>query len=182
MSDEPMGDLPIPTAFEREDTGRWLQDADPPADRMDLLVGPQDKKWKLRHKYFTHLLETDIPIKDIIRESFTHHQYRLLAPAERPDVREIQDDNTKRYEALLARRFKGVEDSLATKLTMMWFGLPAAPMYDPLEVLAWMVGHGEEEVPRYNVKPPLHFLTAHDHRNWGKDSLKGKLVRAFTCT
>jgi hypothetical protein len=116
MSDEPMGDPPIPTAFEPEDTGRWLQDADPPADRMDLLVGPQDKKWKLRHRYFTHLLETDIPIKDIIRESFTHHQYRLLAPAERADVKEIQEDNIKRYEALLARRFKGVEDSLATKL------------------------------------------------------------------
>ncbi|CAG7563330.1 unnamed protein product [Fusarium equiseti] len=179
MVDEPMGDLPIPTAFEREDTSRWLQDADPPADRMDLLVGPQDKKWKLRHKYFTHLLETDIPIKDIIRESFTHHQYRLLAPAERPDVKEIQDDNTKRYEALLARRFKGVEDSLATKLTMMWFGLPAAPMYNPLEVLAWMVGHDEEEVPRYNVKPPLHFLTAHDHRNWGKDSLKAKEAMSY---
>ncbi|KAI1050835.1 hypothetical protein LB507_009389 [Fusarium sp. FIESC RH6] len=124
--------------------------------------------------YFTHLLEKDIPIKTIIRENFTHHQYRLLAPAERADVKEIQANNTTRYKALLARRFKGVEDSLATRLTMMWFGLPAAPMDNPLEEIAKLLGHDEEEVPRYNVKPPLHFLTAHDHRNWGKDSLKAK--------
>lgn len=180
MSDHPMGSLPVSTAFEPEDTSHWLQEADPPADRMDLLVGPKDKKWKLRHRYFTHLLEKDIPIKTIIRENFTHHQYRLLAPAERADVKEIQANNTTRYKALLARRFKGVEDSLATRLTMMWFGLPAAPMDNPLEEIAKLLGHDEEEVPRYNVKPPLHFLTAHDHRNWGKDSLKGKLARSFT--
>ena len=179
MSDHPMGSRPISTAFEPEDTSHWLQEADPPADRMDLLIGPKDKKWKLRHGYFTHLLEKDIPIKTIIRENFTHHQYRLLAPAERADVREIQVNNTTRYKALLARRFKGVEDSLATKLTMMWFGLPAAPMDNPLEDIAKMLGHNEEEVPRYNVKPPLHFLAAHDHRNWGKDSLKGKSIRSF---
>ncbi|RFN46264.1 hypothetical protein FIE12Z_9499 [Fusarium flagelliforme] len=180
MSDHPMEDPPIPRAFETEDTSHWLQEADPPKDRMDLLVGPQDKKWKLRHRYFSHLLGKDIPIKSIIRENFTHHQYRLLAPAERADVKEIQADNTKRYKALLASRFKGVEDSLATKLTMMYFGLPAAPIDNPLEDIARMLGHDEEEVPRYNVKPPLHFLTAHDHRNWGKDSLKAKEAMSYS--
>jgi hypothetical protein len=58
---------------------------------------------------------------------------------------------------------------------MMYFGLPIAPMEDIHKELSLAVGM-EEEVPLYNIKPPMHFLTAHDRRNWGKDSLKGKLT------
>jgi len=145
------------------------------ATRLDLLIGPNDPQWVKKHKFFSKRLKSDTPIKDIIREDFTYYESRMLMPSDRADVKELQTANTKRYEALLNDRFKGVEDSLETKLTMMYFGLPIAPMEDILKELSLAVGM-EEEVPLYNIKPPMHFLTAHDRRNWGKDSLKGKLT------
>ncbi|KAF5977705.1 transaldolase [Fusarium bulbicola] len=147
--------------------------SDVTAARLDLLVGPNDSHWVEKHKFFTERLKSDTPIKDIVRENFTYHESRLLMPSDRADVQELQAANTKRYEALLNDRFKGLEDSLATKLTMMYFGLPIAPMEDILKELSMAVGV-REEVPMYNIKPPLHFLTAHERRNWGKDSLKAK--------
>ncbi|KAK2678990.1 hypothetical protein RAB80_004171 [Fusarium oxysporum f. sp. vasinfectum] len=143
------------------------------ATRLDLLIGPNDSQWVKKHKFFSKRLKSDTPIKDIIREDFTYYESRMLMPSDRADVKELQTANTKRYEALLNDRFKGVEDSLETKLTMMYFGLPIAPMEDILKELSLAVGM-EEEVPLYNIKPPMHFLTAHDRRNWGKDSLKAK--------
>ena len=146
------------------------------AARLNLLVSPSDSHWVKQHKFFTERLKSDTPIKDIVRENFTYHESRMLMPSDRADVQELQTANTKRYEALLNDRFKGYEDSLVTKLTMMYFGLPIAPMEDILKELSMAVGM-EEDVPMYNIKPPMHFLTAHDRRNWGKDSLKGKLLR-----
>ncbi|KAH7172842.1 hypothetical protein DER46DRAFT_657512 [Fusarium sp. MPI-SDFR-AT-0072] len=143
------------------------------ATRLDLLIGPSDSQWVKKHKFFSKRLKSDTPIKDIVRENFTYHESRMLMPSDRADMKELQAANTKRYEALLNDRFKGVEDSLETKLTMMYFGLPIAPMEDILKELCMAVGL-EEEVPLYNIKPPMHFLTAHDRRNWGKDSLKAK--------
>ncbi|PCD37295.1 hypothetical protein AU210_005797 [Fusarium oxysporum f. sp. radicis-cucumerinum] len=143
------------------------------ATRLDLLIGPNDSQWVKKHKFFSKRLKSDTPIKDIVREDFTYYESRMLMPSDRADVKELQTANTKRYEALLNDRFKGVEDSLETKLTMMYFGLPIAPMEDILKELSLAVGM-EEEVPLYNIKPPMHFLTAHDRRNWGKDSLKAK--------
>lgn len=169
----------VSTALAAQDSSDWLQQANPPVDRVDLLIDPRSKRWAAVHNYFTTVLKKDIPVKSIIRKSFTHHQYRMLAPAERADVRELQATNTKRYNALLSGRFKGVENSLATKLTMMYFGLPAAPIDNVLEEIAMARGLEAEEVPRYNVRPPLHFLTAHDHRNWGKDILKGKSIHRY---
>lgn len=149
------------------------------AARLDLLVGPGDSHWVKKHKFFTERLKSDTPIKEIVRENFTYHESRLLMPSDRADVKELQAAHTKRYEALLNDRFKGFEDSLATKLTMMYFGLPIAPMEDIINELSMAVGM-VEEVPMYNIKPPMHFLTAHDRRNWGKDSLRGKLLQAHS--
>ncbi|KAF4959576.1 hypothetical protein FGADI_1643 [Fusarium gaditjirri] len=146
---------------------------DTAAARLNLLIGPNDSQWVKKHKFFSERLKSETPIKDIIRENLTYHESRMLMPADRADVKELQYANTKRYEALLNNRFKGVEDSLATKLTMMYFGLPVAPMEDILKELSEAVGL-TEEVPLYNIKPPLHFLTAHDRRNWGRDNLKAK--------
>ncbi|ENH63891.1 hypothetical protein FOC1_g10008033 [Fusarium oxysporum f. sp. cubense race 1] len=124
------------------------------ATRLDLLIGPNDSQWVKKHKFFSKRLKSHTPIKDIIREDFTYYESRMLMPSDRADVKELQTANTKRYEALLNDRFKGVEDSLETKLTMMYFGLPIAPMEDILKELSLAV--------------------AHDRRNWGKDSLKAK--------
>lgn len=165
----------ISTSLAADVSDGWLQQPDPPEERVDLMIDPNSKRWTKVHRYFTKVLGSDMAIEDVIRRSFTHHQYRMMAPTERTDVKEMQAANTKRYNALLAGRFKGIEDSLATRLTAMYFGLPAAPVDNPLEEIAMMLGLDEKEVPRYNFRPPLHFLTAHDRRNWGKETLKCKL-------
>ncbi|KAM0360644.1 hypothetical protein ACHAP4_002730 [Fusarium culmorum] len=164
----------ISTSLAADVSDGWLQQPDPPEERVDLMIDPNSKRWTKVHRYFTKVLESDMAIEDVIRRSFTHHQYRMMAPTERTDVKEMQAANTKRYNALLAGRFKCIEDSLATRLTAMYFGLPAAPVDNPLEEIAMMLGLDEKEVPRYNFRPPLHFLTAHDRRNWGKETLKSE--------
>ncbi|KIL85808.1 hypothetical protein FAVG1_10777 [Fusarium avenaceum] len=143
-----------------------------PTGRIDLLIDPKSESWVQRYEWFIEALDTDISIDAILRITFTRHEALMLMPSDRPDIKELHAANTKRYKALLAGRFKDVEDSLATKLTMTYFGLPVAPMENPLLELAESLGIEQEEVPRYKVRPPLHFLTAHDRRNWGKDSLK----------
>ncbi|KAF4436792.1 hypothetical protein F53441_13177 [Fusarium austroafricanum] len=147
--------------------------SDTAAKRFDLLIDPNDEKWVRKHKFFTERLDSDSPVKEIIRENFTYHESRLLSPSDRDDIKELQAANAKRYKDLLNGHFKGVVDSLATKFTMMYFGLPVAPIEDTLKDIAMMMGLETEKDPLYNIKPPLHFLTAHDRRNWGKDSLRG---------
>jgi hypothetical protein len=152
-----------------------------PDDRIDLLIDPKSESWAQRYEGFTRALETDISIDAILRANFTRHEALMLMPSDRLDIKELHAANTERYKALLAGRFKDVEDSLATKLTMTYFGLPVAPMENPLLELATSLGLEQEEVPLYKARPPLHFLTAHDRRNWGKDSLKGKLILPYVC-
>lgn len=163
-----------------QDENRIPYSGDPDV-RIDLLIDPKSESWAQRYEGFTRALETDISINAILRTNFTRHEALMLMPSDRLDIKELHAANTKRYKALLAGRFKNVEDSLVTKLTMTYFGLPVAPMENPLLELATSLGLEQEEVPQYKARPPLHFLTAHDRRNWGKDSLKGKFVRQFSC-
>ncbi|KAH7251547.1 hypothetical protein BKA59DRAFT_394120 [Fusarium tricinctum] len=162
--------IKVPASLDQDENN--IPYAGDPGDRIDLLIDPESESWAQRHEWFIDALDTDISIDSILRTTFTRHEALMLMPSDRPDIKELHDANTKRYKALLAGRFKHVEDSLATKLTMAYFGLPVAPMENPLLELAKSLGLEQEEVPRYKVRPPLHFLTAHDRRNWGKDSLK----------
>ncbi|KAF4989943.1 hypothetical protein FGRMN_8785 [Fusarium graminum] len=158
---------------QNEHTHPFKDADDTSAQRLDLMIDPKSKSWTQKHEYFTKALKSNRTIGNIITANFTYHEARLLEPSDRADIKKLHDANTIRYKALLAGRFKGVEDSLATKLTMTYFGLPVAPIPNVLKDIAMMVGlEGEEEVPLYSIKPPLHFLTAHNHRNWGKDSLR----------
>ncbi|KAF5025852.1 hypothetical protein F66182_2074 [Fusarium sp. NRRL 66182] len=147
---------------------------DEAAKHHNIHIKPQDEGWKKTHAFFVSLLQSDRTIQQIVSENLTYHDSRMFVPSDRADVKGLQAANTKRYEALLASSFKGVKDTLATKLTMMYFGLPAAPMVNPLEELAKDLGMHKPEPARYNARPPMHFLTAHDGRNWGKDGLKAK--------
>ncbi|KAM5350626.1 hypothetical protein ACJ41O_007131 [Fusarium nematophilum] len=145
------------------------------AKRLNPTISPQDQKWKSIHHKFTQLVNnSSTSIRNILSENFTRHEARMLDPSDRPDIKKLQNDNTERYNALLAGRFKGVDRGMASKLTMMYFGLPVEPIISPLDELAMMLGHDNPEPARYNVEPPLRFLSAHNARNWGKDSLRGK--------
>ncbi|KAF4983523.1 hypothetical protein FZEAL_1058 [Fusarium zealandicum] len=159
-------------------TGEPVEHLDPDAAaaRFNPAIAPKDSEWKSVYGEFTELLDSSKTINQIMSEYFTHHEARLFFPSDRADLKKLQDDNTERYNALLAGRLKGVDRSLASKLTMLYFGLPIEPMENPLDDLAMDLGLKEPDHPRYNVEPPLHFLTAHDSRNWGKESLTTKVA------
>ncbi|KAK7424012.1 hypothetical protein QQZ08_008836 [Neonectria magnoliae] len=146
------------------------------AARRNLLIKPTDADWQLAHERFASLLgpSSEITIKQLLKLTFTRHEARMFLPSDRPDIRSIQESNTERFHKLRSGRFSTVDDSLATKLTMMYFGLPVEPMVSPLDELAKEMKQKPSEGPLYNVAPPLHFLTAHNHRNWGNDGLRGQ--------
>ncbi|KAK7417823.1 hypothetical protein QQX98_004297 [Neonectria punicea] len=146
------------------------------AARRNLLIKPTDADWQLAHEKFTSLLDpsSKMTINQLLKLTFTSHEARMFVPSDRPDTRSIQESNTERFHKLRSGRFSAVDDSLATKLTMMYFGLPVEPMASPLDELAKETKQKPSEGPLYNVTPPLHFLTAHNHRNWGNDGLRGQ--------
>ena len=151
---------------------------DPMLQRIDPLVSPTSRKWIDQHSIFTFLLSpsSEVTLDTMLEDYFTPHERLLILPATSPSyVVEEQADRTKRYRRLLAGRFQGVEDSPVTRLTMTYFGLPAEPrlsrMFSALDAEVEMLDGAD--VRTYEVRPPLHFLTAHDHRNYGRDELRG---------
>ncbi|KAM0551863.1 hypothetical protein ACHAPJ_008199 [Fusarium lateritium] len=140
----------VSSGFDKDDHTRHAS-LDTAATRHNLLINPNDSLWISVHDQFVKALKSKQTIKDIVSETFTYHEARLLLPADRADIKELQANNTKRYKALLAGRYKGVEDTLANQLTMLYFGLPVPPIANPLEELAADLGLDEPEPPRYNL-------------------------------
>lgn len=142
--------------------------------RVNLAIQPHDTEWKERIKHFEDLLASShMTIQDIISATFTYYESQLLIPGDRPSIKEVHTSNSARYHTLLQGRFSDIQPSLALKMTMLYFGLPIEPMTMPLDNLLKGFDRREPEGPRYDVDPPLHFLTAHNGRNWGKDYLRG---------
>ncbi|CAM1508589.1 Fc.00g054370.m01.CDS01 [Cosmosporella sp. VM-42] len=143
------------------------------AARINPAIRPDEDDWKSMNKEFRELLATDKTIQQILSMYFTQHEAKMFVPEDRHDIKALQQRNTDRYYALLNGRFKDVPRNLATKFTMMYFGLPVEPMISPFDELLAKIETREPEAQRYRVDPPLHYLTAHNRRNWGEDSMKG---------
>ena len=147
--------------------------------RWDPSISPTSTKWANQLSAFRLYLSPNASqtLEQILTTHFTPHDRQLVLPATHPPwLVESQAHNTERYRRLLAGpRFKGVEDSTAVRLTMLFFGLPCEPIMsgmfrsvDPdVEMLD---GAG---VRTYEVRPPLHFLTAYENRHYGRDELRG---------
>ncbi|KAK2731350.1 hypothetical protein CKAH01_08998 [Colletotrichum kahawae] len=148
-----------------------------PTKRYNPLIKPTDAAWKeVEHTFRRMLDRPTLTIKEVLDDHFTPHERKLFLPAvEPPSLRECQEDSTKRYRALLVGRFKGHPPSLAIKFAMLYFGLPVEPALSQFAQLSkpsfeiddW------EQLHEAEVSPPLHFLTAHDRRNFGYDHLRG---------
>lgn len=148
-----------------------------PTKRYNPLIKPTDAAWKEVEYTFRRMLDRPtVTIKQVLDNHFTPHERKLFLPAVEPrSLRECQEDSTRRYRALLAGRFKGHFPSLATKFAMLYFGLPVEPALSQFAQLSkpsfeiddW------EQLHEAEVSPPLHFLTAHDRRNFGYDHLRG---------
>lgn len=145
-------------------------------ERIDLLVTPEDEKWNDVLQEFQRLLaDPDMTIGRILSDKFTTHEARLFIPSELAVLKAIQEENTRDFHQLLeSRRFQGVTPDIPTKLTMLYFGLHVEPMDFQLAKMTCKMESRKPEPPRYAIDPPLHFLTAHKERNWGKEMLRGK--------
>ncbi|KAH0489382.1 hypothetical protein TgHK011_009814 [Trichoderma gracile] len=142
--------------------------------RVDLAVSPHSKKWIDVHQEFHHLL-TDgrMTIRQILSAFFTPHESRLFILSESAILKAIQQDNTYRFRRLLQNRFQGVASDVSTKLTMLYFGLPVEPEDVSLTESDPDIEAQKPESLCNDADPPLHFLAAHEERNWGEETLLG---------
>ncbi|KAK1970781.1 hypothetical protein LY78DRAFT_744150 [Colletotrichum sublineola] len=155
-----------------------------PRERYNALIKPTDDDWISVHDRFKDLLaQPTLRTEQVLDSYFTAHERKLFMPATEPlSLRSCQEDNTKRYWSLIAGRFKGCHLSLAMKFTMLYFGLPVEPILSELFESAkpdFEVDDGDE-LYDVEVRPPLHFLTAHDQRNYGRDHMRGTESRFST--
>ncbi|KAM0279182.1 hypothetical protein ACHAQH_004726 [Verticillium albo-atrum] len=177
---QPVGGLPARGPVTREPN---IPD-DPPETRHNSLITPSDPKFKaIEEEFRAYLADPRVAIGEVLDKYFTPHETKLFLPAAEPSsLVEIQDENTDRYRDLIRCRFQGHPLSLATKFTMLYFGLPIEPALSRLF---------DAQRPRFEVpdddtlqevtaRPPLHFLTAHDQRNYGYDYRRGREAKFST--
>jgi hypothetical protein len=153
-----------------------------PKTRWDPRISPQDEEWKRKELAFARLLrEPSQCVEAVLENYFTDEEAKIFVKAKSPpSLVSMQRNNRDRYYGLLAGKLNGCKPSLAMKLTMLWFGLPVEPV---ITTGSRLESEDSDEEDNDGIassieaqQPPLHFLTAHDRRNWGYDSLRGNYV------
>ncbi|KAK1574131.1 uncharacterized protein LY79DRAFT_640270 [Colletotrichum navitas] len=148
-----------------------------PQERYNALIRPTDDDWISVHEKFRDLLsQPTLRTEQVLESYFIEYERKLFMPATEPlSLRNCQENNTRRYRSLITGRFKDCHLSLATKFTMLYFGLPVEPiLYELVESAKPDFDVDDcDELYDVEVHPPLHFLTAHDQRNYGRDYMRG---------
>lgn len=157
--------------------------------RWDAAVDPSSDAFRAKYREFGAALRDPIKTTDgIINACFTAHEKAMLIPADNrrnPALHRIQSDNRARYQALLkSERFKkwAPRAGLAFKFTLVYYGLPVAPMTIGFEhsFLDWESGSDDDdddEDPNQDGRPPggyLRFLNSYGVRHFGQCSLRGR--------
>lgn len=98
--------------------------------RCDPLVRPNHEKFQKIENYFFSLLRAPgISVDDILQGTFDDHEITLITPqSSPPDLVEWQRRNARRYYENLETRLKGGTDTLAFKMTCLYFGFPVEPL------------------------------------------------------
>ncbi|RYP84408.1 hypothetical protein DL769_001197 [Monosporascus sp. CRB-8-3] len=153
----------------------------PFGERVNPLVKPTDQAFIERERYFEWLLRSVyLTIENILEANFDKHEIALFTPASGPpDIVKSQKDHSVRYQRLLDTVFKGKVPSLATKMAMLWFGLPVAPMKIGLtqDVTPFDLDFLEDQVTE---KPdPLKFLQNFTVRTFGDPTRSVKSTEFF---
>lgn len=100
---------------------------------FNMNINQQDQAWIDKRNSFVEALKhpNQTPM-EIFNENFTTAQmlYLFSPDGDGGNLLKIQEEHTKEYKEALGPtgRFRGVQDNLATKLTMLYFGLPIEPM------------------------------------------------------
>lgn len=99
---------------------------------FNMNIRPQDEDWINTREFFVKELKapTKTPM-EIFEKDFTKVQILYLMPraSDAGMILKVQQEQTKKYKEALGPtgRFRGIPDNLATKLTMLHFGLPIEP-------------------------------------------------------
>lgn len=149
-------------------------------------VSPTDKEWTEQREKFQSLLAVN-SVSDVLdAEIETAQKYLLIPPLEDGPLLQVQSENAKEYKALFepGARFHGTRDNLATKLTMLKFGLPVEPV--TLKNIERCGIPVDEDDPTDDPEPvpaiqrivyadkPLEFLDYYSERSFGYPMLRSK--------
>jgi hypothetical protein len=152
--------------------------------RRNALILPTDDDWKQVENFFIKILRIPaVTTGAILSTYFDDHDRTIFVPVTSPaSLVDVQEDHTRRYRINLATRFRGHTVTLATKFSMLYFGLPVEPLMSQLfDPVRNMVEEADDSgLEGALVRPPLHFLTAHDQRNFGIASKSGRVARFST--
>jgi C4-type Zn-finger protein len=171
------------------------------AEKAEKLLNDNSRKLKWRPEInanhgdyiaqetlFTYLLSwQNRPVSSILKDHFEEAQILKITPAkEKGSISKVQEQETKEYHKLLSEggAFYGRGDNLATKLTMLKFGFPVAPMTKTnvynggTDVLMDDPSDEEEHQARYEKieysEKPLEFLDSNSERSYGYPTLRRK--------
>jgi hypothetical protein len=154
--------------------------------RWNPNICPKDQEWLEQRQKFRKLLAAG-SVASILEAEFEEAQKLLLVPSVQPGpMLQVQLDNTKEYTAFFepGARFHGVKNNLATKLTMLKFGLSVEPV--TLKNIERCGNPGDEddpsdepeEIPRVQrimyAEKPLEFLDLYHERSFGYPMLRSK--------
>ncbi|KAK2623737.1 hypothetical protein QTJ16_006918 [Diplocarpon rosae] len=161
-------------------------------------ITSRDPRWVEKRASFVEKLQSQA-IKDVLEDAgitdraerdasgeeiFRFGKYRylqLMPPSADGIVLDTQRENASMYrEALQSARFRGVHDNLATKLTMLHFGLPIEPITMNNILFSDQDRDDEPDAPPeppqvqriiYSEKP-LEFLDSYHERSYGYPMLR----------
>ncbi|KAI1089222.1 hypothetical protein F5B19DRAFT_468386 [Rostrohypoxylon terebratum] len=159
---------------------RWLKDPAPEdlaalaskvpfVDRADPTVHENHLDFQNQLQYFSFLLaSTGLTLQEILERTFEPHEIRLLEAVRLPSLLvDLQKENIIRYSRIVRARFPTQKQSLALKLTLLWFGLPVAPIKPGIhEVEERDIDFGHDSI---RIKlDPLAFLDSYSERKYGE--------------
>ena len=151
--------------------------------RWNLQITQHDAAWQTEHARI-HAALASQTVQAVLDAEFEEAQRLLAIPAAREGaLLDIQTENAKKYtQALKIAAFAGQKDNLATKFTMLKFGLPIEAM-----TLNNILNAGKD-LPRDDPEddpevPPTHhrvmyaektleFLDTYHDRSWGNPHLR----------
>ncbi|KAI0440810.1 hypothetical protein F4803DRAFT_563528 [Xylaria telfairii] len=124
------GSIDSVSSEEEEEEYGTIRPKIPFKQRCDPLVRPNHEKFQKIENYFFSLLRAPgITVDDILQGTFDDHEITLITPQSGPpDIVEWQRRNARRYYENLETRLKGGNDTLAFKMTCLYFGFPVEPL------------------------------------------------------
>lgn len=204
LSEQEFAACPMPIADvidEYKEKYEAKMDEDASNDPENMLrfkpnILPSDPAWEGIEEYFKWILQyereedPDAPkVYRVLEDELLESQLLLLIPAINSGYRaKIQDENTEKYHEALRTTFQGKPDNLLTKLTMLCFGLPIAP----LTLANVKFAGGLEDVPTDSEgaekgldgqiierivwpEKPLEFLDYYNERSYGYPMIRCEL-------